>query len=46
MIEGTAHFGMELGNRVTLIKDATAAFDKEGIYAAHEVNEPRFAHAF
>ena len=45
MIEGTAHFGMELGHHVTLIKDATAAFDKEGMYAAHEVNGPRFAHA-
>ncbi len=27
---------MELGNRITLIKDATAAFDKEGKYAGHE----------
>jgi nicotinamidase-related amidase len=45
LIEGTAHSGMELGSHVTLIKDATAAFDKEGMYAAHEVNGPRFAHA-
>jgi len=44
-IEGTAHFGMELGYHVTLIKDATAAFDREGMHAAHEVNGPRFAHA-
>ena len=36
MIEGTAHFAMELGHHVTLIKDATAAFDKEGTYAGHE----------
>ncbi|SRR5258705_7586604 len=36
---------MELGYHVTLIKDATAAFDKEGMQAAHEVNGPRFAHA-
>ena len=27
---------MELGNRITLITDATAAFDKEGTYAGHE----------
>ena len=36
---------MELGYHVTLIKDATAAFDREGMQAAHEVNGPRFAHA-
>ena len=44
-IEGTARFGMELGYHVTLIKDATAAFEQEGMHAAHEVNGPRFAHA-
>jgi nicotinamidase-related amidase len=27
------------------MKDATAAFDKAGKQAAHEVNGPRFAHA-
>jgi len=30
---------------VTLIKDATAAFEQEGMHAAHEVHGPRFAHA-
>jgi nicotinamidase-related amidase len=35
---------MELGYHVTLIKDATAAFDQEGMHAAHVVNGPRFAH--
>ena len=44
-IESTARFGMELGYHVTLVKDATAAFDQEGMHAAHEVNGPRFAHA-
>ncbi len=44
-IEGAARFGMELGYHVTLIKDATAAFDQEGMLAAHEVDGPRFAHA-
>jgi len=44
-IESTARFGMELGYHVTLIKDATAAFDAEGMHAAHEINGPRFAHA-
>jgi nicotinamidase-related amidase len=38
-------FGMELGYHVALVKDATAAFDREGMHAAHEVNGPRFAHA-
>jgi nicotinamidase-related amidase len=36
---------MELGYHVTLIKDATAAFEQEGMHAAHKVNGPRFAHA-
>jgi len=31
-IEGTARFGMELGYHVTLIKDATAAFEQEGMH--------------
>src|SRR5258708_3900282 len=44
-IEGAGRFGMELGYHVTLIKDATAAFDQEGMHAAHEVDGPRFAHA-
>jgi nicotinamidase-related amidase len=44
-IEGTARFGMELGYQVTLVKDATAAFSREGMHAAHEVNGPLFAHA-
>ena len=44
-IESTARFGMELGYHITLIKDATAAFSREGMRAAHEVNGPTFAHA-
>jgi nicotinamidase-related amidase len=44
-IEGTARFGMELDYHVTLLTDATAAFEPEGMHAAHEVNGPRFAHA-
>ena len=44
-IESTARFGMELGYHVTLMTDATAAFEQEGMHAAHEVNGPRFAHA-
>jgi nicotinamidase-related amidase len=44
-IESTARFGMELGYHVTLITDATAAFEQAGMHAAHEVNGPLFAHA-
>lgn len=44
-IESTARFGMELGYHVTLVKDATAAFSKEAMHAAHHVNGPTFAHA-
>jgi nicotinamidase-related amidase len=44
-VESTARFGMELGYHVTLVKDATAAFSREGMHVAHEVNGPSFAHA-
>jgi nicotinamidase-related amidase len=44
-VESTARFGMELGYHVTLVKDATAAYSREGMHAAHEVNGPSFAHA-
>jgi nicotinamidase-related amidase len=36
--------GMELGYHVTLIKDATAAFNPEGMVAAR-VNAKLFAHS-
>ena len=44
-IESTGRFAMELGYHVTLVKDATAAFSKDRMYAAHELNGPTFAHA-
>ena len=44
-IEATGRFGMELGYRVTLVKDATAAFSPEAMHAAHEINGPTFAHS-
>ena len=43
-IESTARYAMELGYHVTLIRDATAAFTKEMMHAAHELNGPTFAH--
>jgi nicotinamidase-related amidase len=43
-VESTARMGMELGYHVTLIKDATAAFNPEGMVAA-EVNSKLYAHA-
>jgi nicotinamidase-related amidase len=44
-IESTARFAMELGYRVTLVRDATAAFKPEMMHAAHELNGPTFAHS-
>jgi nicotinamidase-related amidase len=43
-IESTARFGMEFGYHVTLVRDATAAFSQEAMYAAHEINGPTIAH--
>jgi nicotinamidase-related amidase len=43
-VEATARMGMELGYHVTLIKDATAAFNPEGMVAAR-VNAKLFAHS-
>ena len=43
-IESTSRFAMELGYHVTLVRDATAAFTKEMMRAAHELNGPTFAH--
>ena len=43
-VESTARFGMELGYHVTLIKDATAAFDFEGMTAAN-VNAKLYVHS-
>jgi nicotinamidase-related amidase len=44
-IESTSRFAMEVGYHVTLVKDATTAFTKEMMRAAHELNGPTFAHA-
>jgi len=44
-VESTSRFAMELGYHVTLVKDATAAFSKDRMRAAHELNGPNFAHA-
>jgi nicotinamidase-related amidase len=43
-MESTCRFAMELGYHVTLVRDATAAFTKEMMHAAHELNGPTFAH--
>ena len=44
-IESTARYAMELGYHVTLVRDATAAFTKDMVHAAHVLNGPTFAHA-
>lgn len=36
---------MEFGYHVTLVKDATAAFNKDRMHAGHELNGPTYAHA-
>ncbi|RWA52276.1 hypothetical protein AU476_18095 [Cupriavidus sp. UYMSc13B] len=43
-IESTVHYAMELGYHVTLVKDATAAFERQMMHAAHELDGPTFAH--
>jgi nicotinamidase-related amidase len=43
-IESTSRFAMELGYHVTLVRDATAAFTREMMRAAHDLNGPTFAH--
>lgn len=43
-IESTSRFAMELGYHLTLVKDATVAFSKEMMHAAHDLNGPSFAH--
>lgn len=44
-IESTGRFAMELGYHVTLVRDATAAFSRDHMHAAHALNGPTFAHA-
>jgi nicotinamidase-related amidase len=43
--ETTGRYAQELGYHVTLVRDATAAFSKEMMHAAHELNGPTYAHA-
>jgi nicotinamidase-related amidase len=44
-LEARGRYGMDLGYRVTLVKDATAAFSREAMHAAHEINGPTYAHS-
>lgn len=44
-IETSARHAAELGNHVTLVRDATAAMSAEAMHAAHEINGPAYAHA-
>jgi nicotinamidase-related amidase len=43
-IEATGRYAMELGYHVTIVTDATAAFNPEGMVAA-KTNAPLYAHA-
>jgi nicotinamidase-related amidase len=44
-VEGTGRFAIELGYSVTLVTDATAAYSKELMYAAHHLTGPFYADA-
>lgn len=44
-VETTARYAQELGYHVTLVTDATAAFKREMMHAAHELNGPTYAHS-
>jgi len=44
-LESTGRYGMELGYHVTLVRDATAAFSREAMHTAHEINGPTYAHS-
>lgn len=44
-VETTGRYAQELGYHVTLVRDATAAFSKELMHAAHELSGPTYAHA-
>ena len=44
-IESTARYAMELGYHVTLVRDATAAFHRDMMHSAHNLDGPTFAHA-
>jgi nicotinamidase-related amidase len=42
-VEGTGRWAMDLGYSVTLVKDATAAFTREHLHAAVDLNGPIYA---
>lgn len=44
-VESTGRYAVELGYSITLVKDATAAFTKEHLHAAVELNGPLYAEA-
>jgi nicotinamidase-related amidase len=43
-VESTGRFAMELAYHVTLVKDATSAYDPESLRVAHEITGPTYAH--
>src|SRR5580692_4769664 len=44
-VEATVRYAAELGYEVTVVKDATASYSDEHMYAALEVNIPNYANA-
>jgi ureidoacrylate peracid hydrolase len=44
-IEATVRFAAELGNEVTMVRDATADYSDEEMHAALDINIPNYASA-
>jgi nicotinamidase-related amidase len=44
-IEATGRIGIELGDHVTLVRDATSAYTHEAMHAAMNIDGPAYAHA-
>ena len=44
-VEATVRFAVELGYRVTVVKDATASYSAEHMHAALDINLPNYASA-
>ena len=44
-VEATVRYAAELGYEVTMVKDATADYSDEEMYAALDINIPNYARA-
>jgi nicotinamidase-related amidase len=44
-VEATVRYGAELGYEITMVRDATADYSDEAMYAALDINIPNYANA-